>query len=267
MSQKVVATLFLGALLFTFCLDGARATADARPIGNTAPSVEKTLRKHSHVSPRPSLTIVSKTPNDAPDFDYRSRIHEAQVLIAKQPVLTDDMQIDDKGALSHFSWLIAVGKTTGPLTLVRMDETGKNDQGFTITWPVDNFINTHFHVTKPEGYIVFAQRRPVHAEKGFQEAVYTAYSPELDTKTMRDYGMNYLREMQQQAYEQIKDYDVRSRVAPNLTVAAEIPASMVLRLMITEHIDPLHMKYVGMEQCIHEILFTLAANKLSCCRS
>jgi hypothetical protein len=260
MSQKAVATLLLGALLFTFCLDGARAKADARPTRDAAPSVEKTLRKHSGVSPRPSLAIVSKIPNDAPDFDYRSRIHEAQVLIAKQPVLSDDMQIDDKGMLSHFSWLIAVGKTTGPLTLVRMDETGKNDQGFTITWPVDNFINTHFHVTKPEGYIVFAQRRPVHAEKGFQEAVYTAYSPELDTKTMRDYGMNYLREMQQQAYEQIKDYDVRSRVAPNLTVAAEIPASMVLRLMITEHIDPLHMKYVGMEQCIHEILFTLAAN-------
>ena len=36
---------------------------------------------------------------------------------------------------------------------------------------------------------------------------------------------------------------------------------MVLRLMITEHVDPLHMKYVGMEQCIHEVLFTLAANQ------
>jgi hypothetical protein len=142
-----------------------------------------------------------------------------------------------------------------------MDETGKNDRGFDITWPVDNFINTHFRVTVPEGYIVFAQRRPVHAKDGYQEAVYTAYSPELDTKTMRDAGMEYLRRLQRLAYDHIKDRDVRSRVAPNLTVAQKIPTDMVLRLMITEHVDPLHMKYVGIQQCIHEVLFTVAANR------
>ena len=31
--------------------------------------------------------------------------------------------------------------------------------------------------------------------------------------------------------------------------------------MITEHVDPLHMKYVGIEQCIHEVLITIAANQ------
>jgi hypothetical protein len=40
-----------------------------------------------------------------------------------------------------------------------------------------------------------------------------------------------------------------------------IPTSTVLRLMISEHIDPLHMRYVGIEQCIHEVLITLAANR------
>jgi hypothetical protein len=142
-----------------------------------------------------------------------------------------------------------------------MDETGKNDRGFVITWPVDNFINTHFHVASPEDYIVFAQRRPVRVKNGYQEAVYTAYSPELDTKTMRDAGMDFLRHLQRLAYDHIKDQDVRSRVAPNVTVAQNIPTSMVLRLMITEHIDPLHMRFVGIEQCIHEILVTIAANR------
>ncbi len=208
-----------------------------------------------------SLALVSKKPNDAPDFDYRQRIHDAQVLLAVQPILKDDMQFDTQGALSHFTWLLAVGRQDGPLTVVRMDEAGQNDQGFTVTWPADNFINTHFRVTKPEGYIVFAQRRPVHAKVGYQEAVYSAYTPELDTKIMRDAGMDYLRSLQRQAYDRIKAYDVRSRVAPGSTVADEIPESMVLRLMITEHVDPLHMKYVGMEQCIHEVLFTLAANQ------
>jgi hypothetical protein len=219
------------------------------------------VNRHKPVSPKPSLDIVSKLPNDAPDFDYQDRIQQAQELVAKQPVLKDDMRLDKEGRLSNFVWVLAVGKRTGPLTVLRMDETGKNDQGFVITWPVDNFINTRFRVTKPDGYIVFAQRRPVHAKDGYEEAVYTAYSPELDTKTMRDAGMEYLHHLQRLAYDRIKDDDVRSRVSPDLTVADRIPTSMVLRLMITEHIDPLHMRYVGIEQCIHEVLVTLAANR------
>ena len=182
-------------------------------------------------------------------------------MAARQPVLADDIQLDRDGRLSHFVWVLVVGQKTGPLTVVRMDESGKNDSGFVITWPVDNFINTHFRVTSPGGAIVFAQRRPVRAKDGWQEAVYTAYSPELDTKTMRDAGMEYLHHLQRLAYDHIKDQDVRSRVAPNVTVADNIPTGMVLRLMITEHVDPLHMRYVGIEQCVHEILVTLAANR------
>jgi hypothetical protein len=78
---------------------------------------------------------------------------------------------------------------------------------------------------------------------------------------MRDAGMDYLRHLQRLAYNRIEDHDVRSRVAPNLTVAEKIPTGMVVRLMIAEHVDPLHMKYVGIEQCIHEVLFTIAANR------
>ena len=256
------------ALLLMMGVGSAGADAKATPQTCTdcetvhvlAAAAKSPTRKKPSAKPV-SLTLVSKKPNDAPDFDYRPRIQEAQALLAAQPVLKDDMQFDSQGGLSHFAWLLAVGRKDGPLTVLRMDEAGKNAQGFTVTWPADNFINTHFRVTKPEGTIVFAQRRPVHAKVGYQEAVYSAYTPELDTKTMRDAGMNYLKSLQRQAYDQIKTYDVRSRVAPGTTVAQEIPESMVLRLMITEHVDPLHMKYVGMEQCIHEVLFTLAANQ------
>jgi len=214
--------------------------------------------------PAPSLAVVSKAPNDAPDFDYQDRVQEAQELAEKQPVLKDDMQFDQYGKLIHFTWTLVVGQQTGPLSVVRMDETGKNDQGFTITWAVDNFINTHFRVTRPEGYIVFAQRRPVRSKNGvngYEEGVYTAYSPEMDTKKMRTAGMDYLRRLQRLAYDRIKNHDVRSRVTPNATVADKIPAGMVVRLMITEHVDPWRMKNVGIEQCIHEVLFTIAANR------
>ena len=256
------------ALLLMMGVGSAGAEAKATPqtctdcqaVHALVAAAKSPTRKKSGAKPV-SLALVSKKPNDAPDFDYRPRIHEAQALLAAQPVLNDDMQFDSQGVLSHFTWLLAVGRQGGPLIVLRMNQTGKNEQGFTVTWPADNFINTHFRVTKPEGYVVFAQRRPVHAKLGYQEAVYSAYTPELDTKIMRDAGMSYLQSLQRQAYDQIKTHDVRSRVAPATTVADEIPESMVLRLMITEHVDPLHMKYVGMEQCIHEVLFTLAANQ------
>jgi len=267
MSRKILGLLIAsGAFLLVFgtSVTYARATeTHAKHHATHKHAAHKATRKVAAKpkGPPPSLAIVIRAPNDAPDFDYRDRIEEAQALVAKQPVQKDDIQVGQNGKLSHFVWTLAVGQKTGPLTLVRMDETGKNDQGFTITWPVDNFLNTKFHVEKPDGYIVFAQRRPVHGKDGYEEAVYTAYAPELDTKKMRDAGMEYLRHLQHLAYNRIEDRDVRSHVAPNETVADKIPTSMVLRLMITEHVDPLHMKYVGIEQCIHEVLITVAANQ------
>ena len=267
MSRKILGLLIAsGAFLFVFGTSVGQARATETHAKHHATHKQATHKPAKKVAakpkgPPPSLAIVIRAPNDAPDFDYRDRIDQAQALVAKQPVQKDDIQVGQNGKLSHFVWTLAVGQKTGPLTLVRMDETGKNDQGFTVTWPVDNFLNTKFHVEKPDGYIVFAQRRPVHAKDGYEEAVYTAYAPELDTKKMRAAGMDYLRHLQRMAYNKIEDHDVRSRVTPAETVADKIPTSMVLRLMITEHVDPLHMKYVGIEQCIHEVLITVAANQ------
>jgi hypothetical protein len=263
MSRKILSLVWALGALFCTGLNGTAAHAREhhnRHVHNGGVIIIDASGKPKHSLHAASMSIVSKAPDNAPDRDYQSRIQMAQSLAAKQPVLKDDIEITANGSLSHFVWVLVIGKTTGPLTIVRMDENGRNDKGFTITWPVDNFINTHFRVTRPDGYIVFAQRRPVHAERGYEEAVYTAYSPELDTKTMRDAGLDYLRHLQHLAYDHIQDHDVRSRVVPNATVAEEIPRGMVLRLMITEHVDPLHMKHVGMEQCIHEVLFTVAAN-------
>jgi hypothetical protein len=58
--------------------------------------------RHKPAASAPQLTIVSKAPNDAPDFDYLDRVREAQALVAKQPVLKDDMRLDTAGRLSHF---------------------------------------------------------------------------------------------------------------------------------------------------------------------
>jgi len=287
MSKKIVG-LVMGACLLAAGMSSTHAYAAIDRAKPAVPAIEPTAKKtvaavgrkvavkkkakktarKANRAPMP-LVIVSKPANNAPDYDFQDRIEEAQALAAKQPVLKDDMQFDRAGNLARFTWVLVVGQKTGPLTVLRMDEKGNNDQGFNVTWPIDNFINTKFHVAKPEGYIVFAQRRPVRAPaydrasavNGYQMGVYTSYAPEMDTKTMRNAGMEYLRHLQRLAYMRIKDHDVRSLVDSDATVADRIPTSMVVRLMITEHIDPLHMKFVGIEQCIHEVLLTIAANK------
>ncbi|HMH65090.1 MAG TPA: hypothetical protein VK515_05865 [Rhizomicrobium sp.] len=222
--------------------------------------------------PIQQAVITTKAHVEAPDFDFQPRIQEAQALAAKQPVLPGDMVVSGS-SLASFNWVLVVGQKTGPLTVLRMDEQGRNDQGFNVTWPVNNYLNTKFTVesTGAPGtpaigaaggaMTVFAQRRPVRGKGGFEEAVYTAYAPELDTQKMRDAGMDYLRTLEHLAYNRVNDHDVRSLAAPAKTVAEEIPRDMVLRLMITEHVDPLHMKFVGIEQCVHEVLITIAANR------
>jgi hypothetical protein len=226
-------------------------------------ATRKTTARKAKPKPAPSLAIVVKPPNDAPDFDFTKRIEDAQALATGAPLLAGDMVVDKAtNSLTSFVWTLVVGKRTGPLTIVRMDQKGNNDRGLNISWKIDNFLNTRFSVA--DGYIVFAQRRPVRVSRekgGWEPAVYTAYAPELDTAKMRAHGMEYLRHQERRSYNHLQSHDVRSRVAPKETVATTIPRSMVLRLMITEHIDPARMKYVGIEQCIQEVLITVAANR------
>ncbi len=277
MVRRVAGLLIaLGFLTFAFTLKSVAepAVPAVKPLSQSVksstakkPAVQKkqAVRKKAtrkatarKAKPIPSLAIVTKPPNDAPDFDFTDRITQAQALAARAPALPGDMVVDGNN-LSRFVWTLVVGKRTGPLTVVRMDQKGNNDRGLNITWRLDNFLNTRFQVA--DGYIVFAQRRPVRSNGGWEPAVYTAYAPELDTAKMRAHGMEYLRLQERRSYNYLTSHDVRSRVAPEETVAATIPRSMVLRLMITEHIDPARMKYVGIEQCIHEVLITVAANR------
>src|ERR1700742_2790114 len=153
MTPRPIMKLLIAACMLVLGLSGMPAQAaahhkhHARAVHKKIPAVPpKPVAARKPAVPARSLAIISKAPNDAPDFDFQDRIQEAQALIAKQPVLKDDMQVDADGKLAHFVWTLAVGQKTGPLTVVRMDETGKNDQDFTAPCPVDNFLKTTFPV-------------------------------------------------------------------------------------------------------------------------
>src|SRR5471030_1781463 len=135
MTQRKIARLFVAASALVLALGMGSAQAakhHAHAVHKHAvheTTAEKMAAKGRHTVKAPPIVIVSKPPADARDFDYRTRIQEAQDLVAKQPVLPGDMQVDVAGQLSHFVWTLAVGGASGPLQIVRMDESGKNGQG------------------------------------------------------------------------------------------------------------------------------------------
>src|SRR5580765_1082873 len=85
-----------GALIFGLgCSVADVSAAQKKHHARTVPQKTVTVVAKRKAATRPrSLVIVSKAPNDAPDFDYQDRVQEAQELAAKQPVLKDDMQFD-----------------------------------------------------------------------------------------------------------------------------------------------------------------------------
>ena len=156
----------------------------ARTVHKKIPAVPpKPVAARKPAAPARSLAIISKAPNDAPDFDFQDRIEEAQALVARQPVLKDDMQFDADGNLAHFVWTLAVGQKTGPLTVVRMDEAGNNDQGFTVTWRSTTSSTPISRSPNPTAISSLPSVARCGGKDGYEEGVYTAYAPELDTKT------------------------------------------------------------------------------------
>ena len=99
--------------------------------GRHKKAVTVTASRHA---PQPSLAIITKPPTDAPDFDYRDRIAEAQALAQNAPVQPGDMEMVGN-QLAHYTWVLVLGQKTGPLTVLRMDESGRNPRTLYPTQP------------------------------------------------------------------------------------------------------------------------------------
>jgi hypothetical protein len=207
--------------------------------------------------------IPQPIPRPAIEKDWTADVKEAQALLA--PLKTQYKSMRD------YHWLLAVKCGEAKTAVVRAAKDGSGTPGYHITRNVDNGINTRFVVSEPSGCVVLAQKRVVRSPSGLVEAVYTAYNPALDTPAMRKRGMAYLEGLTAYAYDRLERLaapsvayvgqpDGTKEPVPALTVAEAIPRDVALGLQITEHIDPARVRYVGLTQCIHEVLFTFAAN-------
>src|SRR5258706_1328587 len=124
MTPRTTTALFVAASALVLALGMGRVQARAAHAKHHAHAVHKKPAHKKAAGPAaakgkvaiqaPAVVIVSKPPAEARDFDYQARIQAAQALVAKQPVLPGDIQVDGARRLSHFTWTLAVRAAGGP---------------------------------------------------------------------------------------------------------------------------------------------------------
>ena len=149
------------------------------------------------------------------------------------------------------------------LRLVRFTSRGCETKGFDVIKTRANGVASRFEVRHPENMAVLALRTMVHGEeKGYEEVVYTPYSPAIDTRLVREDGLNYLRARIESARADLEEKNVPLKGLE--CISGDVaPTEISLVLSIIEHIDPLRFKNCppgGETVLVHEVLTIIGAN-------
>ena len=216
-------------------------------------------------------------------FDIREDIRRAQELLSRKQsgyttkVETTTVRVMSRRGRSREkvvkrkivepAFLLAVADLkTRDLRLVRFTARGCETDGFDVAMIRKNGVASRFKVKYPENMAVLALRTMVHSEnKGFEEVVYTPYSPEIDTWQVREDGLNYLREQIESARTDLEERGVRLRGFEGLSADIE-PTDFSLVLSIIEHIDPQRFQNAadgGEIGLVHEVLTIIGANTVN----
>jgi hypothetical protein len=147
--------------------------------------------------------------------------------------------------------------------LVRFTARGCETPGYDIAMVRNNGVGSRFEVRYPENMAVLALRTMVHsADDGYEEVVYTPYCREIDTREVREDGLNYLRQQIESARSDLEERGVRLTGFEGLPVEIT-PTDVSLVLSIIEHIDPQRFKNArtgGEIDLVHEVLTIVGAN-------
>ncbi len=149
------------------------------------------------------------------------------------------------------------------LRLVRFTRNGCETPGFDVVKTRRNGVASRFEIRYPENMAVLALRTMVRSgEKGYEEVVYTPYSPAIDTRQVREDGLNYLKGQIESAREDLEEKNVSLRGLNSIS-SDVAPTEISLVLSIIEHIDPLRFKQSppgGETLLVHEVLTIIGAN-------
>ncbi len=119
------------------------------------------------------------------------------------------------------------------IVLAAADRRGRNLSGeLAIKRLTKNGVNSRFVVLEPVDGFVLALKKNVRG----RAAIYTPWSPELNTQELRSAGYGYLNAMADRAHARLAAR-VRSRVLPRKSVVEVVPRDIILTLIFVEHVD------------------------------
>jgi len=149
------------------------------------------------------------------------------------------------------------------LRAVLVTDKGCATDGFEVVRVKNNGVASRFQVLYPEEMAVLAIRTIVHGRNGgYEEVVYTPYSPEIDTPEVRGAGYNYLLDQIELALADLERRRVSLRALGPLLYSDQLP-DIVFVLSIIEHMDPERFKALPKDQedtLIREVLTVIGAN-------
>lgn len=149
------------------------------------------------------------------------------------------------------------------LRAVMVTDKGCTTDGFQVTRLKNNGVASRFQVRYPEDMAVLAIRTVVHGRYGgYEEVVYTPYSPEIDTPEVRRAGYDYLLDQIGLALADLERRRVRLPALGALLYSDQLP-DVVFVLSVIEHMDPERFKScaAGQEDAlVREVLTVLGAN-------
>jgi hypothetical protein len=149
------------------------------------------------------------------------------------------------------------------LRAVLITDKGCATDGFEVVRLRSNGVASRFQVRYPEEMAVLAIRTIVHGRYGgWEEVVYTPYSPEIDTPEVRRAGYDYLVDQIGLALADLERRQVRLRALGPLLYSDQL-ADVIFVLSIIEHMDPERFKSCTAEQedaLIREVLTVIGAN-------
>jgi len=199
--------------------------------------------------------------------ELSSLIDDAQKALASYEQIAGcgkDLEPCSSENFKKANMILAISCTNNPgdFVFVRLAQDEVTYGEFRFTRGRPNGVGTRFSVKKPRGCSVLATRRAVHntVTREIEEVVYTPYSPEIDTKEMREKGIKYLFGVVGEAEKNLYERQVPSIAFPGLPVALAAPSIIAVHLAIVEHIDPKRMRSESMGHLMNEVLVVIAAN-------
>jgi hypothetical protein len=246
-------------------------------------SIEQALLEDSMPSDNTILFKSKGKGDEAITFDIRDDIIRGQEFlkdkIAGYSLVKEEKRItsfDKKGRKREKLVLEKVIKPNFLLAVedlkerkiwqVRITDKGCVTDGFEVRKNRDNGVGSRFEVTYPENMTVLALRTTVRSGgNSLAEAVYTAYTPEIDTWQVRKGGLDYLARQIELARGDLEGRRVKLIGSGGLDDDIRL-TEIALVLSIIEHIDPVRFKNSQEDDkvaLVHEVLAIIGANTIN----